>query len=53
MPATLTKYSGRYIVRGGKFETLDGNWNPKRLLLLEFPASNMRNDGTTLRIAAR
>lgn len=38
MPATLTKYDGRYIVRGGKFETLEGNWEPKRLLLLEFPS---------------
>jgi len=38
MPATLTKYGGRYIVRGGKFEILEGNWGPKRLLLLEFPS---------------
>jgi uncharacterized protein (DUF1330 family) len=38
MPATLAKYGGRYIVRGGTFETLEGNWKPKRLLLLEFPS---------------
>jgi uncharacterized protein (DUF1330 family) len=38
VPATLTKYGGRFIVRGGKFEKLEGNWDPKRLVLLEFPS---------------
>ena len=37
-PLTLTKYGGRFIVRGGKFEKLEGNWEPKRLVLLEFPS---------------
>jgi uncharacterized protein (DUF1330 family) len=26
IPATLTKYGGRFIVRGGKFEKLEGDW---------------------------
>ena len=38
VPATLTKYGGRFIVRGGKFEKLEGHWQPKRLVLLEFPS---------------
>ena len=38
VPATLTKYGGRFIVRGGKFEKLEGDWQPKRLVLLEFPS---------------
>jgi uncharacterized protein (DUF1330 family) len=38
VPATLTKYGGRFIVRGGKFEKLEGNWQPKRLVVLEFPS---------------
>jgi uncharacterized protein (DUF1330 family) len=38
VPATIAKYGGRFIVRGGKFETLEGNWNPKRLVMLEFPS---------------
>ena len=38
MPATIAKYGGRFIVRGGKFETLEGNWNPKRLVVLAFPS---------------
>jgi uncharacterized protein (DUF1330 family) len=38
VPATVTKYGGRFIVRGGKFEKLEGNWEPKRLVLLQFPS---------------
>ena len=37
VPATLTKYGGRYIVRGGKFEIVEGNWQPSRVVMLEFP----------------
>ena len=36
VPATLEKYGGRFIVRGGKTETLEGGWSPKRLVVLEF-----------------
>jgi uncharacterized protein (DUF1330 family) len=38
VPATVTRYGGRFIVRGGKFEQLEGEWQPKRLVLLEFPS---------------
>ena len=38
VPATITKYGGRFIVRGGKVEQLEGEWQPKRLVLLEFPS---------------
>ena len=38
VPATIAKYGGRFIVRGGKFETLEGEWHPKRLVVLEFPS---------------
>ena len=34
--ATVKKYGGKYIVRGGKTEVLEGNWNPKRLVVIEF-----------------
>ena len=37
VPAVIAKYGGRYIVRGGKVEPLEGGWSPKRLALLEFP----------------
>ena len=35
-PLTLAQYGGRYLVRGGKSETLEGDWSPTRLVVLEF-----------------
>ena len=37
VPPTLAKYGGRFIVRGGKTETLEGDWVPKRFVVVEFP----------------
>src|SRR5437016_13356727 len=34
---TVEKHGGKYIVRGGKTEVLEGVWNPKRIVVLEFP----------------
>ena len=36
--AVVTKYGGRFIVRGGKVETLEGGWAPRRVVALEFPS---------------
>lgn len=33
---TLTQYGGKFVVRGGKIDVLEGNWNPKRIVILEF-----------------
>ena len=38
VPSTLEPYGGKFIVRGGKAETLEGNWNPQRVVVLEFPS---------------
>ena len=35
-PATIAHYGGRYLVRGGAVEALEGEWDPERLVLLEF-----------------
>jgi len=35
---TVAKYGGRFIVRGGNVEVLEGEWQAKRLVLLEFPS---------------
>ncbi|MPZ42940.1 MAG: DUF1330 domain-containing protein [Betaproteobacteria bacterium] len=37
VPATLAAFNGRFVVRGGACETLEGDWQPKRLVVLEFP----------------
>ena len=34
---TLAAYGGRFLVRGGKVEVLEGTWSPNRLVIVEFP----------------
>jgi uncharacterized protein (DUF1330 family) len=36
--ATVTKYGGRFAVRGGAVEPLEGGWTPTRIVVLEFPS---------------
>ncbi|MBP9926831.1 MAG: DUF1330 domain-containing protein [Cyclobacteriaceae bacterium] len=36
-PGSLKNYQGKFIVRGGKTESLEGEWNPQRIVVLEFP----------------
>ena len=38
VPATLEQYGGKFLVRGGQPETLEGNWQAKRIVILEFPS---------------
>lgn len=33
---TVALYGGKYIVRGGQTETLEGDWVPKRIVVLQF-----------------
>jgi len=35
-PATLIPYGGKFIVRGGKAELMEGKEEPKRIVILEF-----------------
>ena len=34
--STVVTYGGRYLARGGHVETLEGEWTPNRLVILEF-----------------
>ncbi|MFD2201350.1 DUF1330 domain-containing protein [Shivajiella indica] len=36
--ATIQMFGGRFVVRGAKTESLEGDWNPERLVILEFPS---------------
>jgi len=32
------RYGGKYLVRGGAHELLEGDWSPNRVVVLEFPS---------------
>jgi uncharacterized protein (DUF1330 family) len=38
VPASLQKFGGRFIVRGGQVHPMEGTWSPKRFVLVEFPS---------------
>jgi uncharacterized protein (DUF1330 family) len=38
VPPSLQPFGGRFIVRGGSVQILDGEWSPKRLVIIEFPS---------------
>jgi uncharacterized protein (DUF1330 family) len=39
-PASIAAYNGKFVVRGGHCETLEGGWAPQRIVVLEFPDVN-------------
>jgi uncharacterized protein (DUF1330 family) len=39
VPATIERYGGRYIARGGAVEALEGESGPGRLAIVEFPST--------------
>ncbi len=36
VPASLKVYGGKYLVRGGAVENLEGDWKPSRVVIIEF-----------------
>ncbi len=37
-PPTVAAYGGRFLARGGEVMALEGAWQPRRLVMLEFPS---------------
>lgn len=40
-PPAIAKYQGKYLVRGATTTTLEGTWDPKRFVILEFPDGDL------------
>ncbi|KUO12364.1 DUF1330 domain-containing protein [Streptomyces sp. DSM 15324] len=38
---TLELYGGGFMIRGGAFETLEGDWNPTHLSVMVFPTAHL------------
>ena len=38
VPGTLEPFGGRFVVRGGAFEVLEGAWPAPRIVILQFPS---------------
>lgn len=36
-PGLVAKYGGRFVVRGGRTEAVEGDWRPERIVMLEYP----------------
>jgi uncharacterized protein (DUF1330 family) len=43
-PATIAAFDGRFVVRGGQTLTLEGDWKPGRIVVLEFPTVDRANE---------
>jgi len=37
-PPAIAAHGGRYLARGGKTAVLEGDWAPRRAVILEFPS---------------
>jgi uncharacterized protein (DUF1330 family) len=38
-PESIKAYGGRFLARGGETQVLEGNWQPRRLVILEFASA--------------
>jgi uncharacterized protein (DUF1330 family) len=38
VPPTIGAYGGRYLARGGAITPMEGDWDPARITVLEFPS---------------
>ena len=50
VPGLIRKHGGEYLVRGSKFTVVEGDWEPKRLVVLRFPDIAAAQGLTTIRV---
>jgi uncharacterized protein (DUF1330 family) len=43
-PAAIAAFDGKFLVRGGQTITLEGDWKPERIVVLEFPTIEQANE---------
>ena len=43
-PAAVAAAGGEYLVRGGRFEALEGQWQPNRIAMVRFPSYEIAKD---------
>jgi uncharacterized protein (DUF1330 family) len=43
-PAAIAAFDGKFVVRGGQSITLEGDWKPERIVVLEFPNVDRANE---------
>jgi uncharacterized protein (DUF1330 family) len=43
-PAAIAAFNGKFLVRGGETISLEGDWKPERIVLLEFPTVEKANE---------
>lgn len=36
----VARYGGRYLVRGGMVESLEGDWRPERIVIVQFDSAD-------------
>jgi len=41
IPAFIKKHGGKYIVQGVEAEVMEGEWQPERVVVLEFPSTEI------------
>lgn len=39
IPDFIKKHNGKYIVKGVEPEVMEGNWQPERVVIIEFPSN--------------
>ena len=44
VPATIAKFGGKFLARGGKCTSLEGEWPECRRVIIEFPTAQAARD---------